>query len=73
MCLTVILLAVGFFVALYAFGYGAKLASRYYQRQKYGAVDEEVVVAWQNRVVLVGIVIGLVNLYHMISFSAAPH
>jgi hypothetical protein len=51
---------------------GAKLASRYYQRHMYGAADEEVAINWQNRVVLLGIVFGLLKLLSHIQFSVVP-
>ncbi|MDR3424053.1 MAG: hypothetical protein P4M13_03110 [Alphaproteobacteria bacterium] len=53
--------ALKWLIAIFVSAFGAKLASRRYQRHMYGAVDEEVAVNWQNRVALLGIVLGLLS------------
>jgi hypothetical protein len=62
----------GLLIAMFVLAVGAKLASRYYQRSTIGAVDEDVAVNWQNRVVLSGIVIGFVNFLSHFQFSVGP-
>jgi hypothetical protein len=62
MCLGIILAVLPILIVTLCAAVIAKLASRQYQKRVYGVIDETIAINWQNRIALIGIAIGLLNM-----------